>query len=56
MRTSGVASDRPLTFVVFFIALAFLVILAGGPMQFLLTVQRTVEVIVGLIVGFARAL
>ena len=50
MRTSGVASDRPLTFVVFFIALAFLVILAGGPMQFLLTVQHTVEAIVGLMV------
>jgi hypothetical protein len=43
MRTSGVASDTQLTLAVFLIALAFLVVLAGGPSQFMLAIQHTVE-------------
>ncbi len=43
MRTSGVASDTQLTLAVFLIALAFLVVLAGGPSQFMLAIQQTLE-------------
>lgn len=43
MRTSGVVSDLPFTVAIFLIALAFLVVLAGGPSQFALAVEHTLE-------------
>jgi hypothetical protein len=43
MSTSGIASEGKLTVAVFLIALAFLVVLAGGPSEFMLAVERTLE-------------
>ena len=56
MRTSGVASDRPLTWVLFFVAFGFLVILAGGPMELITLIQRAVEVIISLTFQFVHSL
>ena len=52
MRTSGVESDTPLTVAVLLIALAFLVVLAGGPSQFMLVIQQTLEPLVSAITRF----
>lgn len=46
MRTSGVASDTQMTVAVFLVLLAFLVVLAGGPLQFMLAIQYTIEAVV----------
>jgi hypothetical protein len=43
MRTSGIASEGKLTVAVFLIAIGFLMVLAGGPSQFMLAVERTLE-------------
>jgi hypothetical protein len=43
MRTSGIASEGKLTVAVFLIAIAFLVVLAGGPSQFMQVVERALE-------------
>jgi hypothetical protein len=43
MRTSGIASEGKLTVAVFVIAIGFLMVLAGGPSQFMLAVERTLE-------------
>jgi hypothetical protein len=56
MRTSGVASDRPLTWILFVVAFGFLVILAGGPMELLSVIQRVVEATIAFTVQLARSL
>lgn len=43
MRTSGIASEGKMTVVVFLIAIAFMVVLAGGPSEFMTLVERTIE-------------
>ena len=43
MRTSGATSETSMTIVVVVIAFTLLVFFAGGPREFLLAVQRTVE-------------
>jgi hypothetical protein len=43
MRTSGIASEGKLTVAVFLIAIGFLMVLAGGPSQFMMVVERTLE-------------
>jgi hypothetical protein len=43
MRTSGAATETNMTIVVIIIAFALLVFFAGGPREFLLAVQRTIE-------------
>jgi hypothetical protein len=52
MRTSGVANDAPLTVVVFVVALVFLVLLAGGPSEFMHAVQHVAEPVVSSVVQF----
>ncbi len=54
MRPSGVASERPMTFVVCLVALGFLVILAGGPSEFVLTVQQTIRSVAATVVQFVQ--
>jgi hypothetical protein len=54
MRTSGVASDRSMTWVVFVVAFGFLVILAGGPMELLRIIQKAIEAIMGLILQLVQ--
>jgi hypothetical protein len=56
MRTSGVASERSLTVVVLLLALALLVILAGGPFEFMYTVQRAIHSMASIIVQFVQQL
>jgi len=43
MRPSGVVSEKALTAVVFLVALGFMVMLAGGPSEFMLSIQKTLE-------------
>jgi hypothetical protein len=43
MRTSGIASEGKLTVVIFLIAIAFMMVLAGGPSEFILVIERTLE-------------
>ena len=43
MRTSGIASEGKMTVVVFLIAIAFMVVLAGGPSEFMLAIERTLK-------------
>ena len=43
MRTSGATSETSMTIVVIVIAFTLLVFFAGGPREFLLIVQRTVQ-------------
>ena len=45
MRTSGIASEGKLTVAIFLIAIAFLMVLAGGPVQFMLAIERTLEAV-----------
>ena len=47
MRTSGVGTENQLTIVVLIIAMAFVVMFAGGPSQFMHTVESGRE-------GFAQ--
>jgi hypothetical protein len=49
MRTSGAATETNLTVAVFLIALACLVVLAGGPSEFLSTLERVLEAATGAI-------
>jgi hypothetical protein len=39
----SVASENKLTIAIFLIAIAFLMVLAGGPTEFMLAVERTFE-------------
>ena len=43
MRTSGIASEGKMTVVIFLIAVAFMVVLAGGPSEFMTAIERTLE-------------
>ncbi len=43
MRTSGATTETSMTIVVVVIAFTLLVFFAGGPREFLLALQRTVE-------------
>ena len=43
MRASGIASEGKLTVVIFLIAIAFMVVLAGGPSEFMTLLERTLE-------------
>jgi len=45
MRTSGRASETQLTFVVALVAIGFLVILNGGPGQFMADVEQMLEAV-----------
>ena len=56
MRTSGIASDRPLTIAVVVVSIGFLVVLAGGPSQFLFTIEHTLEGLVTAVAHFAQGL
>jgi hypothetical protein len=47
MRTSGTGSETGMTVAIALIAVAFLVILAGGPSEFMLAVERTLEAVAG---------
>ena len=56
MRTSGIASERPMTLAVVLVALGFLIVLAGGPSQFLLKIERTLEWLLVAATQFAQGL
>jgi hypothetical protein len=43
MRTSGATSENQMTWVILAIAIAFLMVLAGGPSQFVIAIERTLE-------------
>ena len=43
MRASGKGADSKMTVVIFLIAIAFMVVLAGGPSEFMTLVERTLE-------------
>ena len=43
MRGSGIASEGKLTVAIFLIAIAFMMVLAGGPSEFMLAIERTLE-------------
>jgi hypothetical protein len=45
MRTSGAVTESSMTIVVTLIAVTLLVIFAGGPREFLLALQHTVETV-----------
>jgi len=47
MRTSGAASETGMTVAIAVIALIFLIVLAGGPADFFLAIERTLEAIGG---------
>ena len=50
MRTSGALSEGRLTVAVFLIAFGFLVVLMGGPSEFMLTIQQGLEAVQATIV------
>lgn len=50
MRSSGRASETQLTFVVTLVAIGFLVILAGGPVQVMADVEHMLEAVAAAIV------
>jgi len=56
MRTSGIASDRPMTVAVVLVSIGFLIILAGGPGQFLFIIERTLEWLLVTAAQFAQGL
>ena len=41
------ASENKLTIAIFLIAIAFLMVLAGGPTEFMVAVERTLESVAG---------
>ncbi len=43
MRTSGIASEGKLTVIIFLIAIGFMMVLAGGPSEFMTAIERTLE-------------
>jgi hypothetical protein len=43
MRASGKGSDGKMTVVILLLALGFMVVLAGGPSEFMTLVERTLE-------------
>ena len=45
MRTSGAPTESSMTITIVLIAFALLMMLAGGPREFLLALQRTVETV-----------
>jgi hypothetical protein len=55
MRTSGAVTESKLTVAVFIIALGCLVLLAGGPSQFLETVERALEAAAGAVYHVYRS-
>jgi hypothetical protein len=56
MRTSGIASDRPMTIAVILVSIGFLIVLAGGPSQFLFLIERTLEMMLVTAAQFAQGL
>ena len=56
MRTSGIASDRPMTIAVILVSIGFLIVLAGGPSQFLFTIEHTLEGFMTAAAQFAQGL
>jgi hypothetical protein len=56
MRTSGIASERPLTIAVFLIAVGFLMVLAGGPSEFFIAIERALEAVVAMARQVAQGL
>ncbi len=45
MRTSGAPTESSMTIIVVLVAFALLVFVAGGPREFLLALQRTIETV-----------
>jgi hypothetical protein len=45
LRTSGAPTESSMTIVVVLVAFTLLVFIAGGPREFLLALQRTVETV-----------
>jgi hypothetical protein len=43
MKTPAVASETKLTVAIFLVAVVFLMVLAGGPSEFMLAIERTLE-------------
>jgi|KBSSwiStaDraftv2_1062776.scaffolds.fasta_scaffold667240_2 hypothetical protein len=56
MRTSGIASDRPMTIAVILVSIGFLIVLAGGPSQFLFIIEHTLERLLVMAAQFAQGL
>ena len=56
MRTSGIASERPMTIAVILVSIGFLIVLAGGPSQFLYNIERTLEWLLVTAARFAQGL
>lgn len=56
MRTSGIASEKPMTLVVCLVAVGFLVMLAGGPSEFMHLFQQTVDSAAASVMKFAQHL